>query len=116
MYTVAEKCIRECITETVSIGTYLRINHKVHSPIWRSKYFKDKIFTANPQHIEISKKLTLKIFRLYGILFMTSIIRPPHYSDRDNLPHVSVVPRSCEAHQMNTQAKMIGVGVVTLKI
>ena len=47
---------------------------------------------------------------------MTSIIRPPHYSDRDNLPHVSVVPRSCEAHQMNTQAKMVGVGVVTLKI
>ena len=44
---------------------------------------------------------------LYGILFMTSIIRPPHYSDRDNLPHVSVAPRSCEAHQMNTQAKMV---------
>ena len=59
---------------------------------------KIKFFAANPQHIEISKNFPLEIFMVYGILFMTSIIRPAHYSDRDNLPHVSVAPRSCEAH------------------
>ena len=34
--------------------------------MWRSKYFKDKIFAINPQNHKTNKNFPLEIFRLYG--------------------------------------------------